>query len=153
MPDTILVVDDEEDIREICAETLRDAGYIVQEASSASAAMGRLESGEIDVVLSDVRMPELSGIDLLQHVRQHYRNVDVVLMTGHASVATAVEAMKLGAYDYLTKPFSTEDLANRMGRLTERRALVTENQLMREQLHGSPGLGGLIGTSAKMQEV
>ena len=153
MVDTILVVDDEEDIREICGETLRAAGCEVRTADSARHALAILEDGGIDIVLTDLRMPGMSGLDLLQYVRQHHVGVDVILMTAHSTVATAVEAIKLGAFDYLMKPFGTDDLANRIRRLAERRELVTENRLMREQLHGGAGIGGLVGTSAGMQQV
>ena len=153
MAETILVVDDEEDIREICSETLAECGHQVRQSGSAREAMQLLESGGIDIVLTDLRMPEISGLDLLRHVVERHAGVDVILMTGYGTVSTAVEALKLGAYDYLMKPFDTGDLAGRIARLAERRALTAENRLMREQLQTGSGLGGMVGNSAAMQEI
>jgi DNA-binding NtrC family response regulator len=153
MADTILVVDDEEDIREICTEVLRDAGYEVCAAATARDAMEMLAQGGIDVVLTDLRMPDISGLELLNHVKQHHRWVDVILMTAHATVANAVEAIKLGAYDYLMKPFGADDLCGCVARVMEKRQLVVENRLLRQKLQTGSGLGELVGASAAMERV
>ncbi len=153
MADTILVVDDEEDIREICTEVLEGAGYAVRAAASAREAMAVLDDGGIEIVLTDLCMPDASGLELLHHVKDQHRSVDVILMTGHATVATAVEAIKLGAYDYLMKPFATDAVTSCVARVLEKRELLVENRLLREQVRSGAGVGGLIGTSAAMERV
>jgi two-component system response regulator HydG len=98
-------------------------------------------------------MPELTGLDLLHLVKERKLDAGVILITGHASVDTAVEALKSGAYDYITKPFNLDDLVARVSRLAERRDLATENHLLRQQLKAGRGPGGMVGTSAPMQEL
>jgi DNA-binding NtrC family response regulator len=150
MPNTVLIVEDELNIRIICSETLRAAGYDVQLAASGEQALELLDAQPIDIVLTDLKMPGMTGLDLLGKIREGYPGVDVVLMTAHATVATAVEALLLGAHDYLIKPFGVEDLTNRVNRLSERRELVADNAILREHLDTGRGPGGLVGTSAAM---
>jgi len=152
MPDTVLVVDDEAEIREICGEALCDADYEVRQADGGQAAMEVLAAGGVDIVLTDLCMPGMTGLELLQQIREQHPDVDVILMTAHGTVATAVEALKTGAYDYVAKPFSIDDLTARVNRLAERRGLAAENRLMKEQLR-SGGMGALIGLSPGMQSL
>ena len=154
MPDaTILVVDDEEDIREICCEALQELGYDVQTAESGREALAMLEASPVDIILTDIKMPEMTGIELLRAIKEHHSRTDVVLMTGHATVDNAVEALRLGAYDYITKPFAVDELTSRIDRLAERKVLTCENSLLREQIRTGRGPGGMVGTSAAMQEL
>jgi DNA-binding NtrC family response regulator len=149
----VLVVDDEETARTYCADVLSELGFEAQAAESAKQALEMLESGQFDIVLADIRMPGMSGLELLKTVRETYPDIDVVMMTGYGTVASAVQAMKQGAYDYLTKPLKVEDLQHVFQRLVEKQALAAENRLLREQVKTRQGFANLIGTSPKMQKV
>lgn len=150
---TVLVVDDEARSREFCAEVLEALGFETLVAEAGARALTILEAGQVDIVLCDVRMPGLSGIELLQAIKQKYPTVDVLVMTGYGTIPEAVEAVKLGAYDYITKPFKVDDLKRLFQRLVERQQLTAENRLLREQLKTQQGFGTLIGTSASMEKV
>jgi len=144
---TVLVVDDDATVAEFCRRALSDAGHAVLIASSGEDALAALDGHEIDVVLSDVRMPGMDGLELLRHISRGNTGPDVVLMTGFASIPSAVEAMRLGAYDYLVKPFASDQFAAAIERLAEFRALRTENLALRFQLDSERGIGGMIGGS------
>ena len=150
---SVLIVDDEEDIRDLCSETLQELGYLVDTAGSVQEALRLLSEAPRDIVLSDISMPEASGLHLLEEVREHFRQTDVILMSGHATVENAIGALRLGAYDYIKKPFALEELASRVERLAERKEISLENQLLREQLRTGRGPGGLVGNSAAMQDL
>ncbi len=153
MSRTVLIVDDEESAREVCVEILKSVGLETATAESAQRALEILEGDPADFVLTDVRMPGMSGLELLKVIRQKYPEIDVVVMTGFGTVPSAVEAIKDGAYDYIQKPFRVEDLRLTFQRLMERRELSEENRLLREQLKTRQGFDELVGTSAKMQKV
>ena len=153
MGTAVLVVDDEETARTYCADVLSELGFEAQAAESAKQALEMLESGQFDIVLADVRMPGMSGLDLLKTIQETYPDIDVVMMTGYGTVASAVQAMRQGAYDYLTKPLKVEDLQYVFQRLVEKQALAAENRLLREQVKTRQGFANLIGTSPKMQKV
>ncbi len=153
MSTKVLVVDDEESGREFCAEVLKSLGIETQVAESGTRALAILESRQIDIVLADVRMPDLSGVELLKVVRRNYPEIDVVIMTGYGSIPAAVQAIKLGAYDYISKPFQVDDLKHVVQRIVEKQELASENRLLRERLKTHQGLGGLVGTSEKMQKI
>ncbi len=153
MKTAVLIVDDEASARAFCADALSELGFDAQPAESASRALALLESGQFDIVLADVRMPGMSGLELLRAVRQTYAEIDVVLMTGYGTIPSAVQSMKHGAYDYLTKPLKLEDLKRVFTRLVEKQELAAENRLLREQVKTHQGFANLIGTSPKMQKV
>jgi DNA-binding NtrC family response regulator len=150
---TVLVVDDERSARDLCKEILRGQGFRVETAESGVRALEILEGGEIDIVLTDVRMPGMDGIDLLKTIKSKFGETDAVVMTGFGSIPAAVEAMKLGAHDYITKPFKIDDFRRIFQRLAEMRELVAENRLLREQLKTHQGFASLVGTSPKMQKL
>jgi DNA-binding NtrC family response regulator len=149
----VLVVDDETEVRSLCAQALRAAGFRAEEAGSVPEAIAILEDGAVEIVLSDVYMPEVDGLRLLHMIREYYPATSVVMMTGHATIANAVEAMKMGACDYLTKPVMPEDLTCKLSRLVERRSMEIENRALRAQLSSLGGVGNLIGASPEMQQV
>lgn len=149
----VLVVDDEETVRTFCAEVLSELGFEAQAAESAKLALEMLEGGQFDIVLADVRMAGMSGLELLKTIRETYPDIDVVMMTGYGTIPSAVQAMKQGAYDYLTKPLKLEDLRHVFQRLVEKQGLAAENRLLREQVKTRHGFANLIGTSPKMQKV
>jgi DNA-binding NtrC family response regulator len=131
---SVLVVEDDRAVAEFCRLTLADAGYIVLAVHSAAEAVATMGRHEIDIVLSDVRLPGMSGIELLRAISSGENPPDVVLMTAYGSIASAVEAVKLGAYDYLEKPFQADSLQSTIRRLAEVRALRAQNMLLRFQL-------------------
>lgn len=133
----LLLVDDEEDLRWLLGGCLRDRGYEVLEAQSAEAALERFKEAEIDVVISDVRMGAMSGVDLLVRLRELDPKLPIILMSAIDDVATAVGAMKLGAYDYLAKPFDNTELLRVVERAVETKALRSEVLRLRAGLLGS----------------
>ncbi|HET7215392.1 MAG TPA: response regulator, partial [Terriglobia bacterium] len=153
MPTRILIVDDEASAREVCVEALRGMGMKTGTAESGARALAELESVGADIVLSDVRMPGMDGIELLKVVRQKYPQTDVVIMTGYGTIQASVEAIKLGAYDYLTKPFKMDEFKQVFRRLVEKRRLESENRALRQQLKVRKGLPELVGSSGAMQKI
>jgi len=153
IPTRVLVVDDDPSSRQFCLEVLELLGVEVEGVETANEALARLEDGQIDIVVSDVRMPGGNGIELLKSIKANHPGVDVLVMTGFGTIAEAVEAVKLGAYDYITKPFKLDDFRRLFTRLMERQQLETENRVLREQLKTDRGFGKLIGSSSQMQRV
>jgi len=153
MPMTILVADDEPAQRELLGGFLAKRGWSVELAAGGAEALAILRRTAVDLVLADYRMPDLSGLELLKASEQLNPEVPVVLITAYGSIASAVEAMKAGAYDYLTKPIELDELVYLIDRVTERRQLLTEVQELRTQLCERFRFEGIIGESSKMQEV
>jgi response regulator RpfG family c-di-GMP phosphodiesterase len=125
----ILIVDDEKSICDIVGQFLRMKGYSVTVASSAEAAIDIIRDNSIDLVLSDIKMPGMSGVDLLKWVREFNRSLPVIITTGFPTLDTAIEALKLGAFDYLTKPFHLEEIAEKIKRALVNKQLEEENLL------------------------
>src|SRR5574341_661984 len=128
MKTSVLIVDDEAVMRTFCMEALTSLGYSAQAADSVERAIPMLATGQFDAVLTDVRMQGLSGLDLLEVVKRDYPGVEVVMATGYGTVSAAVEAMKEGAYYYLTKPLKLEELERVFRRLAEKQELAEENR-------------------------
>jgi DNA-binding NtrC family response regulator len=150
---TVLVVDDEPSARDLCRKILKVQGFRVEEAESAARALEILERSLIDIVLTDVCMPGMDGMELLKIIRSRFGGTDTVIMTGFGSIPAAVEAMKLGAYDYITKPFKVDDFRRVFERLVALRDLAAENRSLREQLKTRHGFANLVGTAPKMQKL
>lgn len=125
----LLVVDDEKSISDIVGQYLRMKGYVVSCAGSANAAIDIIKQNTIDLVLSDIKMPGMSGVELLKWVREFNRSLPVLVTTGFPTLDTAIEALKLGAFDYLTKPFHLEELAEKIKRALINKQLEEENLL------------------------
>jgi two-component system response regulator AtoC len=150
----LLIVDDEQSIRKLCVTVGEALGFICLEADSGESALGLLEEQPVHVVLSDMVMPHMSGLEFLEKVKKLLPRTEVALMTGHGSIETAVQAMKLGAYDYITKPFSPlEELRLFLRRMAEKVRLVEENEFLRERIDSETAVHGIVGSSAKIQEV
>ena len=149
----ILVVDDDRAMREMLASLFKERGLWVEEAASASAALELAAEREFDVVLSDIRMPGLSGIELVGQLRRLRPNTPVVLMTAFGTIDSAVEAMRAGAFDYITKPFEPDAVTFVIDRAIERSALARENETLRRAVQTTGELGELIGTSAAMRDI
>ena len=152
-PRSILVVDDDLAMREMLASLFREHGYRALEAARADDALARLAEAEFDVVLSDIRMPGKSGIEMVGDVKRLRPATPVILMTAFGSVDSAVEAMRAGAFDYVTKPFEPEAVLFAVERAVERRALEEENRSLRRAVERTANLGDLIGTSAALRDI
>jgi two-component system, NtrC family, response regulator AtoC len=149
----LLVVDDEQSIRRLCMTIGNTLGYVCTEAESAEAALGRLESDAPDLMLTDLKLPAMSGVELLKQTKRLLPHTEIAIMTGHGSIESAVDAMKLGAYDYIEKPFRVEKMRLLLQRMAEKVHLVTENEFLRERVSTEDHLDGIIGTSAHIQDV
>jgi two-component system response regulator AtoC len=148
-----MIVDDHPSIRKLCMTVGAAAGFSCVEAESAVAALAQLETDSPDIILADLMMPNMSGLEFLPHVKQLLPRTEIAIMTGHGSVETAVQAMKLGAYDYITKPFRIEELKLLLQRMAEKVNLVAENQFLRDRVNAEMELSGIVGSSHKIQDV
>jgi two-component system response regulator PilR (NtrC family) len=154
MPDVrVLVVDDEQSMRELLAIMLRQAGYDVAVADGGEAAIPMLKSESFDLVVTDLRMRKVDGLAVLKAAKDSSPRTAVLVVTAFASTDTAVEAMKLGAYDYITKPFKLDELKLTVANALERRRLQEENQALRRQLRRERGFENFVGRSPKMLDV
>jgi two-component system response regulator AtoC len=150
----LLVVDDEQSIRKLCVTVGEALGFICLEAESGESALALLEEQSVHMVLTDMVMPHMSGLEFLEKVKKLLPRTEIALMTGHGSIETAVQAMKLGAYDYITKPFSPlEELRLFLRRMAEKIRLVEENEFLRQRMDTETELHGIIGSSTKIQDV
>ncbi len=148
-----LIVDDQASIRKLCMTIGAAQGFDCAEAESGEAAHAWLETHSPDIILSDLRMPNMSGLDFLKQARSMLPRAEIAIMTGHGSIESAVQAMKMGAYDYVTKPFRVEELKLVLQRMAEKVRLVAENQFLRERVNAEMELHGIVGSSAKIQDV
>src|SRR6478736_33501 len=148
-----MIVDDHQSLRKLCMTVGTAAGFSCVEAESAEAALAQLENDSPDIILADLMMPNMSGLEFLPRVKQLLPRAEVAIMTGHGSIETAVQAMKLGAYDYITKPFRIEELKLLLQRMAEKVNLVAENQFLRERVSAEMELSGIVGSSHKIQDV
>jgi two-component system, NtrC family, response regulator AtoC len=149
----ILVVDDERGVRALCCDLLKRAGYQAEAVDSGPAALGRAAEHEFDVVLADVNMPRMDGIELCRRLRHERPDQIVVLITGYPSIENAVRGMKEGARDYVTKPFTPDELRLVVARALEERTLREENERMRRDLRFQHGLDSIVGVSPSMQQL
>jgi two-component system, NtrC family, response regulator AtoC len=150
----LLIVDDEQTIRRLCITVGESLGFSCIEAESGDAALARLEEQPVHMVLTDMVMPRMSGIEFLEQVKRTYPRIEVAVMTGHGSVETAVQAMKLGAYDYISKPFAPlDELRLFLRRMADKVRLVEENLYLRERSETETSLHGIIGNSTGIQNV
>ncbi len=146
-PPTLLIADDDPGLRESLERTLTREGYRVVLASDGRAALERVQAGGIDLIVTDLRMPGLTGLDLLRAAKAIMPDVDVILLTAFGTVEEAVKAMKDGAYDFLTKPFRREQLIKLIDKALERRDLIEQNRALKKQLEDLRAKGQMIGAS------
>ena len=149
----ILIVDDERAVRESLGSWFREAGYEVRTAASGAEALTHVNGRPWDVFLLDVRMPGMDGLELQRRLREAQPDAAVVVMTAYASVETAVEAMKQGAFDYVVKPFDPEDLEHTVRNAAERRQLLAENRQLRDKIDELNLLHEFVGTSGAVRRV
>jgi two-component system NtrC family response regulator len=152
-PTSILVVDDDESLRRVTQLQLEEAGYPVLTASNGTEALRLIDEEIPALVITDLKMPSLSGLELLRKIRDTYPEITVVLITAFGSVQTAVEAMKAGAYDYITKPIDYEELVLLVNRAIERHQLVEEVRTLRLSLDHKYGFESIIGQSKVLLQV
>ncbi len=150
---TILVIDDKDSMREMLTASLTSEGYDVEVASSGDVGIAKSKEKHFDVILTDLKMPDISGMDVLTQVKENDPETAVIVMTAYGTIETAVEAMKRGAFDFLQKPFDIDHLQMLVERALENQRLVAENLLLREELAQSLGFAQIIGASEKMVEV
>src|SRR5438552_2920359 len=149
----VLIVDDETSILMLLKEALTTWGYQVATASTATDALAVVRTQVFDAAITDIRMPDMSGLELLKQLKAHDESIEVVIMTGYPTIASAVEALKEGAYDYLSKPLILDELKHLMQRLMERRFLRGEVHTLRARLGEELTVNELIGASGAMQRV
>lgn len=153
MAATVLIIDDEGTTRDLCRDVVAEAGLRTRLASSTEEALEILEQSPIDIVLTDLRVPELGGLELLKRIRESHPQTAVMVLTQYGTIQSAVEATRMGAVDYVTKPFHIPELRSKLDRILRLIEVDQENRVLREQLRSRPGFGGLIGLSPKMQRV
>ncbi|HET6282462.1 MAG TPA: sigma-54 dependent transcriptional regulator [Polyangia bacterium] len=149
----ILVVDDERSMREFLGIFLKRAGYSVEVAANATEARKAIAAKEFDLVLTDLQMPDGTGLDVLAESKSQHPDTQVIVATAYATAETAIAAMKAGAYDYLVKPFKLDEVGLVVERALERRLLLRQNVVLRDEIKGRYKLDRLLGKSAAMQRV
>ena len=149
----ILVVDDEKSLREVLSIMLKRAGYTVTEASDGDEAIGHVNKEIYDLVITDLRMPKADGMDVLKAVKSSSPDTVVLVITAFATSDSAVEAMKQGAYDYLTKPFQVDEVQWIIRNALEKRRLSTENMLLKREMASQSSFAKIVGQSEAMQKV
>ncbi|MFQ5498928.1 MAG: sigma-54-dependent transcriptional regulator [Candidatus Zixiibacteriota bacterium] len=149
----ILVVDDKPSMRSMLTETLQDEGYRVDCATDGRRALELVRNKSYDLVLTDLKMPDLDGLGLLGEVKNLTDDTSVIIMTAYGTIEDAVSAMKHGAFDFITKPFDTEHLCVLVSRALENRRLIAENMLLREELAGRDNSFQIVGKSEKMHQI
>jgi DNA-binding NtrC family response regulator len=155
MPDAIhvLVVDDDTDVRALLAAVLSRDRFLVTEAASGSEAMAHLSREEFDVALVDIKLPDHSGLDILRWARGSEIDTELIVLTGYADVETAVEAMRLGAYDFVGKPWKNAELLEIVAKAAEKKALRRENSALKEMITRRDGLPMIVGQSSEIRDV
>ncbi|MFH1861930.1 MAG: sigma-54 dependent transcriptional regulator, partial [bacterium] len=151
--ESILVVDDEALVRDFLSEALTRCSYQVDLAENGERARTVLKNRHYDLVLTDLKMPQVSGFDLLRFIRAHRPETQVIMMTAFGTIENAVEAMRLGAFDYITKPFTAGEIELIIDKALEHRRLVAENRQLRSELSEKYGFSSIVGQSNVIQEV
>ncbi len=149
----LLVVDDDAPVRNACAEIATGMGFLTQTADSVPAARSALGQKSVDLLLLDLKLPGGGGLLLLEEVKEKYPETAIVVMTAFATVSSAVEAMRTGANDYLTKPFALDELTNVLERSAKRRHFDMESRALRERLRTQEGMGNFIGRTPEMEKL
>jgi DNA-binding NtrC family response regulator len=149
----ILVVDDEMIVCESCKRILEEEGYEVETALSGKEAFDKMKTNPFEIVITDLKMPGIDGMEVLKTFRKEYPDSIIIMITGFSTVETAVEAMKLGAFDYIPKPFTPDEVSIVVKRAIEKKSLVTENVYLRQELQEKYGFHNIVGKSKKMQEI
>ena len=150
---TALIVDDEITTRDLCRDVATESGLRARTASTTEQALEILDQFPVDILITDLRVPQIGGLELLKRVREAYPQTAIIVLTQYGTIENAVEATRMGAADYVTKPFHVPDLRSKLARVVHSLEIDQENRVLREQLRTRPGFAGLIGVSQKMQRV
>jgi DNA-binding NtrC family response regulator len=150
---TVLIVDDEDATRSLCHDVVTDSGLRTRTASTTEQALEILDQMPVDILITDLRVPQIGGLELLKRVRASYPQTAVLVLTQYGTIESAVEATRLGAADYITKPFHIPELRCKLDRMIRLLDVDQENRVLRETLRTRPGFADLIGVSVKMQRV
>jgi DNA-binding NtrC family response regulator len=153
MSATVLIVDDEDATRSLCHDVVTDSGLRTRTASTTEQALDILDQMPVDILITDLRVPQIGGLELLRRVRSNYPQTAVLVLTQYGTIESAVEATRLGAADYITKPFHIPELRGKLDRMIRLLEVDQENRVLRETLRTRPGFADLIGVSVKMQRV
>jgi DNA-binding NtrC family response regulator len=153
MKPRILIVDDEEIVVRSCLRILASDKYEVESVGDGWEALRRIDENGYDILVLDIMMPKIDGLEVLQHVKERHPDVDVIMMTGLSQIQTAVRAMKLGAFDYLSKPFEPDELKLVVERALEKRRLLQENRSLKSEVSSKYRFENIIGFSPQMQGV
>jgi DNA-binding NtrC family response regulator len=149
----LVIVDDERAVRDVCREVAQSLGFNALVAESAEHTYRLLESQAIDVVLLDLKLPGAGGLEALHKIKQRRPDAEVVVVTGYATVQSAVQAMKNGAYDYVTKPFTMDELKLLLERVAAHLRLKSENRMLREKIKSKLGFGNIVGRAPEMEKL
>jgi DNA-binding NtrC family response regulator len=149
----LLIIDDERSIREACREVAQSLGFSAYVADSAEHAFRLLDSQAFDAVLLDLRLPGAGGLEALRRIKERRPEAVVIVVTGYGTVQSAVQAMKNGAYDYVTKPFSVDELKLLLERVSTHLKLKSENRMLREKVKSKQGFGGIVGRAPEMERL
>jgi DNA-binding NtrC family response regulator len=149
----VLIVDDEDATRSLCHDVVTDSGLRTRTASTTEQALDILDQMPVDILITDLRVPQIGGLELLKRVRSNYPQTAVLVLTQYGTIESAVEATRLGAADYITKPFHIPELRSKLDRMIRLLDVDQENRVLRETLRTRPGFADLIGVSVKMQRV
>jgi len=149
----ILVVDDEPGIRELLSIMLSSEGYDVSTARDYNTALTKFQQNDFDIIIADIMMPGKSGIDLMKAIREKDPDIPIIIITAYASINSAIEALRLDAFDYITKPFSVDQMKFIIKRALDVRKLKVENRLLKQKLTKTEAIDGFIGTSKSAQKI
>ena len=149
----VLVVDDDSLMKDFLKEALGRSDYSVDSASTGEEALEKIKDKDYDLILSDIRMPSMSGMEVLKATKENLPYAKVVMMTAYGTVENAVEAMKLGAFDYVMKPFSADEIELVLKRAFEHKRLLEENKLLRREVEGKYRFDNIVGKTPPMQEI
>src|SRR3989442_2309178 len=149
----VLVIDDEPIIRDVLHDILSREGYVIDSVPDAESGLKALDSGERDLIILDLMLPGIGGFETLKEIKRRDPDSVVVMITAYGSVETAVQAMRMGAHDYLTKPFKNEDVLRTLSTGLRHRHVLAENRTLRRALQGKARFGELVGKSSAMQQL
>ncbi len=153
IPKRILIVDDEENFRHMLTVILRKERYEVEAASDGEEGLQKVMSSSFDQILCDIRMPQMDGLEFLKEVQKIGGHPSIIMMSGYGTIDTAIEAMKLGAYDYISKPFKSDEIILTLKKAEEREQLRRQNQLLRKEVEREYGIENIVSQNEKMQEI
>ncbi len=151
--DKILIIDDEKSILDLLSVVFKKEGYTVETALSAKTALELIDREELDLILTDIKLPQMSGMRILQYAKEKYPELPVVMITAYGTIKQAVEALKMGAMDYVVKPFNMEELKIIIAQGLENRRIQQENVFLRKELEEKYGMNNMVGKSKKMLEI